>query len=630
MKGMYEYKSSDQARATLIPPCPRWLLPSIYFLYLGLATTSSVPLFADIDWMHEGERLGSVQIILDGGLPIRDVYLPHGLFPEIIRPLLAFSIFGESLAADRIFGILLEPLAYVAAAFYVWRVFPAQCWRIAGMVGLALYPVLIEPRHIPVFLTLGLLTAWVYDRRHRNLWVAGAISGLSCVIGTLDQAVFLVAATMLFPFMMAIDRAGVCQNGLTRAEGRCTWREIAPPLFGGLALGLIPFLAYMGWTGTIALFLDDLMKRGEADAYAFVHIWHYPTYPSLSRETLIWYAVPAFYAVLSMTAILRVRLCRERHWIAIVPTVLYGILSLAYAIRAFQYWKLAVVLFPFIVSFVYLLYALSLDQGGQTAGGKEQEVPLPQKMLLIVAGCVMILLLTDSLVRDWGAKQFLPRVLFPVLSLAILTVSVASLAAKRRVSRRGVVVAPACALAALLVGSWFCNDARPQLLSAQLKKPQLVHDVGRLLRSVAEAKLTRDNPPYVQDETLIFLRTSSRDRRRVVMLSPGAGIYYFLSGLSPPNRFPEINVTLADKWAEEVVEGLKRTKADILVACDDDGRSMRGWPIKAILADYLASNYIDSRQRLESQLLGDCPFSVWVHRTPLAHASTRQPGEEST
>ncbi len=614
MRGGDAHRSSEGVGSTLVPSCPRWLLAGTYLLYLGLATTASVPLFADIDWMHEGERLGSVQIVLDGGLPIRDVYLPHGLFPEVIRPLLAFSMFGESLAADRIIGILLEPLAYVAAAFYVWRVFPSRLWRIVGMVGLAFYPVLIEPRHIPVFFTLGLLTAWVYDRRRRNLWIAGAISGLSCVLGTLDQAVFLMAATILFPFVMAIDLAGTGQKELIRVEDRDLWRSVVPPLFGGLTLGLVPFLAYLGWTGTATLFLDDLVKRGEADAYAFVHVWHHRAYPSLGRETLIWYVVPAFYAVLATAIILRVRGHGEHHWMAIMPTVLYGVLSFAYSVRTFVYWKLAVVLFPFILSFVYLLYALSLDRRDQTASRKEQEIHLPQKILLIAAGCAMILLLADSLVRDWGVKQTLPRALFPALSLAILAVSVAVLGGKRRVSVRGLVVAPACALAALLVGSWYCNDAKPQLLSAQLKKPQLVHDVGRLFRSVSWAKLTKDNPVYVQDETLTFLRDSSRDRRRVVILSPGAGIYYFLSGLTPPNRFPEINIAMTDKWAEEVIGGLSQTKADLLVACNDQGQSMRGWPIKAVLVEYLVNNYSDSGRRLQSQLLGDCPFSVWVHR----------------
>ena len=61
-----------------IPPCPRSLLVGVYVLYLGLATTASVPLFAEIDWLHEGERLGTAQIVLNGGLPFRDAFLVHG------------------------------------------------------------------------------------------------------------------------------------------------------------------------------------------------------------------------------------------------------------------------------------------------------------------------------------------------------------------------------------------------------------------------------------------------------------------------------------------------------------------------------------------------------------------------
>src|SRR5262249_47002662 len=151
-------------------PCPRWLLLAVYFVYLGLQTVDSVPLFAKINWMHEGERVGSVQIVMDGGLPIRDVYLPHGLFPEVIRPMVAFWMFGESLAADRIVGILIEPVTYVAAVFYVWKVFPTNAWRLVGLLGVGLYSLLLTPRHIPVFLSLGLLTAWTYCRRPGYLW----------------------------------------------------------------------------------------------------------------------------------------------------------------------------------------------------------------------------------------------------------------------------------------------------------------------------------------------------------------------------------------------------------------------------------------------------------------------------
>lgn len=602
------------------PPCPLWLLIGTYLLYLGLATTDSVPLFGKIDWMHEGERVGSVQIVLDGGVPIRDVYLPHGLFPEVIRPLFAFWLFGESLAADRIIGMLIEPLTYVAAAFYVWKVFPTQAGRLAGLLGFALYPLLLWPRHIPVFLALGLLTAWVHGRRQRHLWWAGIITGLGYVIGTVDQTTLLLATVLVFPFaVLALrvmhQRAGTGRDPLDVGSTRSLFLEMACPLFGGILIGLIPFLSYLGLTGTAGLFLVDFVRRAEADA-AFSHVWLHQSYPSLSPTTLIWYVVPAFYAVLATAIIVRVVRDGGRYWIPIVPTLLFGILSFTYAIRAFTYWKLAVVVFPFIVSFVHLLYVVTIRQQDQPASRNGTGIRSGEKILLALSGCALIALLVYSLTREWSVKQIAPRILFPGLTLLALGVTVAAAIGlfRSRPWRRGVIIASP--LAILLIASWFLNDVHPQVLSAQIKKPRLVGDVVRLVQVMARAdgRLTRVNPPYVEDETLTYLRTASLEDKRVVMLSPGAGIYYFLARLSPPNRFPEINIALADRWAQEVVEGLDRTMAELLVACDDHGRRMGGWPIRPVLSGFIAANYVDSGRRLHSQMLGDCPFSVWVHR----------------
>jgi hypothetical protein len=98
------------------------------------------------------------------------------------------------------------------------------------------------------------------------------------------------------------------------------------------------------------------------------------------------------------------------------------------------------------------------------------------------------------------------------------------------------------------------------------------------------------------------------------MLARGAGIYYFLAGLSSPLRFAEVDVTLEDRWAREVAEGLDRTRAELLVGCDDGGQRVGDWPLMPILSEFIVANYVDSGRRLGSQILGDCPFSVWVHR----------------
>ncbi|MGH7410143.1 MAG: hypothetical protein ACREJ6_03645, partial [Candidatus Methylomirabilis sp.] len=425
---------------TAIPRCPRWLLITVYFLYLGIATADSVPLFANVDWGIEGERVGSAQIVLDGGLPIREVYLPHGPFPDVIRPLLAFWLFGESLAADRIVGILIEPLVFVAAAFYVWRVFPTRFWRLVGLLGFALYPLQLLTRHIPVFLTLGLLTAWAYERRPRQLVWAGIITGLGYVMGSVDQTTFLVATVLVFPFAVLAEHimrrlAGVVRDPLNEAPIRSVFIETAYPLFGGLIIGLIPFLTYVGLTGTAGLFVEDLVSRAQADAYGLAHVWHQTSYPSLSRMNLVWYVVPGFYVVLATVIILRNLRHGERLWTPLLPTLLFGIFSFVYAIRHFIYWKLAVVNFPFIVSFVYVLYVVTMRQQQATAGRDETGWRLDEKILLSLSGYAMIALLADSLTRNWSAKLVAPRFLFPVLALVIIAATVAAGVGKVRARR---------------------------------------------------------------------------------------------------------------------------------------------------------------------------------------------------
>ena len=616
----------------MISPCPRWLLPCIYVLYLGLASTASVPLFGEIDWMHEGERLGAVQVVLDGGLPFRDVYLPHGLFPEVIRPVLAFWMLGESIASDRIVGILIAPLAYVAAAFYLWRVFPSSPWRIAALVGFVLYPLQLIPRHIAVFLALGILTAWVYEQKPRQLFIAGLLSGLSYVLSTIGHATFLVGTVLLFPFVVTAERVirplqGPGSSGFGWGSLKSTVREVAQPLFGGLSLGLLPFLGYMGVTGTSYTFLKDLLNRMEADAYAFVHVWGHQSLPPFNTPNMIWYAIPVLYLVLAATIIIRVRYWDDRRWTVVLPTLLFGILSLPYALRAYTYWKLAIVSFPFVVCCMFILYVLSQEWADRQ---KESQMPFPYAILLGVSAAMSLLLLLHGMTREWPPQQVIPRFLLPVLALLILG-AVGSVATGRLIPTRWhQAITVGCPMAALILAVWFVNDTKPQIVSAQLKKPRLVSDVWRLVNSatVRSGGLTRESPIYVQDETLSYLKTASREGRRVVILAVGAGTYYFLAGTSPPNRFPEVNMTLTDAWAQEVVEGLERTLAILLVACDDHGQAITGWPMKPILSRFIVDNYVDSGQRLDSMVLGRaCPFSVWVHQRSLDRDAAQEPCE---
>jgi len=614
----------NEAKASpkVIPPIPRGLLLGIYVLYCGLPTTASVPLFADIDWLHEGERIGVAQIVLDGGLPFRDAYLPHGLFSEVIRPLLAFWMFGESLAADRLMGLLIQPLTYVAAAVYLWRVFPTRFWRVVGMVGFALYPLLLVPRHIVVFLALGFLTAWVHERRGRLLLVAGLIAGLGSVGSTVDQALVLLATLLVFPFVLTIEqvlahRKAAPKDSHAAFSVRAVWVGVAAPLWAGMSLGLLPFLVFMSWAGAMSTFMKDLVSRAEAEVFASTHVWNYTSYPSVSTATWIWYAIPIFYVGLSALILVRLFRFGDRRWAAVVPTLLFGIGSFVYAIRQFTYWKLAVVSFPFVVGVVYVLQMVMEGRPDMAASQDGRRHQIGEQALLGISALSMGGVAAHALFREWTEKQAIPRALFPTLALLTLVAAVTVAIKRLRAPSRHVGLVMAWPLAALIVASWYFNESQPQLATAFIKKPRLVKDVRRLVHTVAteEGGLTRDHPVYVDDEVIKYMKALPPKHKRVVILAAGAGVYYFLAGQSPPNRFPGVELAMADAWAQEVVDGLERSKADLLVACNDHGRTVTGWPMKPILSNYIAAHYTDSGVRLNSKMLGaDCPFSVWVHR----------------
>jgi hypothetical protein len=545
--------------------------------------------------------------------------MTHGIFSNVIRPLSAFWLLGQSLAADRLLGILLEPLAYVAAAFYVWSVFPNMWWRITGLITLGLYPLQIEPRHIIVFLALGILTSCMYEPRQKYLFLAGLLTGLAFIGSTFDHAMFLLGTIVTFPVVLAVQhvldgRGTSCVEAGAPAAAVIVVRQVMVPLFIGTLIGLIPLVGYMLMTGTWAAFGSDLIARILSDT-----VVKRDPYPDFTLMNITWYAVPGFYMTLTAAILILSSRRQAGAWLPILPTLLFGLLSFIYATRGCcpAYVKLAVISFPFIVSVTYLVRIVSLR--GEPLARHTARLNLfgGERWIMATTGLLMSSLVVHALIRDWGPKQAVPKVLFPVLGLIILTVATSrmiGLVAKQPWREN---LSIACFLASVIVAAWFYNNAQPQVLSAQLTKPKLVSDIGKLINITManEGKLTRDRPLYLQDEALAYLKVSSEKGKKVVMLATGAGVYYFLAGVSPPNRFPEVYHAMSNLSAAEVVESLDRTGAELLVACQDHGQEITGWPMNVKLARFINATYVDTGVRLGNVRLGrDCPFSVWVHR----------------
>jgi len=595
--------------------CPRWLLLCLYLIFLGLKTGASIPLLDPIDWLHEGERLGTAQVLLYGGLPFRDVYLPHGLLLEVIRPLLAFRLFGESLVADRLLGVLLAPLAYLAAAVYIWKLFPSQGWRSGALLAFVLYPLHLLQRHVLVFLALGFLSAWTYARRPRDLVLAGMMVGLSFIGSTLDQVAFLFATVLLFSIYWVAEQAVLSRSSfanLSQMTARLAAARELSPLFGGIILGLIPFLGFLTWTGTGPSFLSDYETRVLTD----VVVKNDP-FPSLTLMNSIWYVVPTFYGVMIGVVSARVFFFKDRRWTPVVPTLLFGVFSFSYVLRGCcpSYAKLAVVSFPAIVLLVYVLYVICDKHRSGADVSSREGLFRGNVAVLVCTGLLAVLVLLHALVRDWNPKQIAPRFAFPLASVFVL-VGVGLVGAGSVRSRRwrdGILVSGA--LTSVIVAAWFYGDAKPQVLAAQLQKPKLAKHMSQLVGWVVAngSPLTRDTPPLVRDEVLDYLGSASKDGRKIIILATGSGMYYFLASMNPPTRFPEIYHAMADGPALEVIEVVDRARVELLVACGDRGDVITGWPMNPHLARFIAEHYQDSGRRLASQMLGEgCSFSVWL------------------
>lgn len=146
-----------------------WLTIPVLLYVMGYDPNIHYPL----DLFHEGERVAPAQAILAGQIPYRDVVFVHGFLSDPGVALVAFRLFGTSLAGVRILEHLLSPLALVTT-YYLALVCLGGGWSL-------LYGLLVVGGEIPIFYDLrivpGIAAAIclvLYLRRKRLLWVAGA------------------------------------------------------------------------------------------------------------------------------------------------------------------------------------------------------------------------------------------------------------------------------------------------------------------------------------------------------------------------------------------------------------------------------------------------------------------------
>ncbi|HVP12744.1 MAG TPA: hypothetical protein VMV94_16335, partial [Phycisphaerae bacterium] len=227
-------------RKTLLRPGK----PVIYLALLAAAYALSYDGDVDgnLDFFHEGERLAHIDAIFDGKLPFRDVFVQHGLGENVIKPVVACRLFGESVESLRrlgensyIYRGYLPPLGLLATMLAATAIL-----RHPGIVagtGLVLLTCLYEisDRQIFGFLSVACLGMFIFSRRTWWLAAAGILCALAALY-SLEVGTYVAAAGLAW---IALDsRPGMGGSSASELGRR------GASFAGGLLIGFAPFLAW--------------------------------------------------------------------------------------------------------------------------------------------------------------------------------------------------------------------------------------------------------------------------------------------------------------------------------------------------------------------------------------------------
>jgi hypothetical protein len=115
----------DQTQKLSAPSRSRWWWIIFLFLFGGLVSlnVNTYHAFGKFDAYHEGESLGPAVSYLHGAKPYRDVLFFHGVVEDPLRSVMAFELFGKSIAAARAFQSLIKISAWMFLTWFLLLLF---------------------------------------------------------------------------------------------------------------------------------------------------------------------------------------------------------------------------------------------------------------------------------------------------------------------------------------------------------------------------------------------------------------------------------------------------------------------------------------------------------------------------
>lgn len=509
-------------------------------------------LHGSIDLFHEGEMLGTANQLFFGKKPYRDIYVQHGFIQNVLKPYLAFKLFGRSVRASRMlsgaphaqYG-LLAPLCFVSLYFLALKsaekrgtaLLAILLSQIALGVPSSSTQLWISERHGLSFLSLIPVIAYMESKRNWKLIAAGACTTLA-ILYSLEGGLYTLGATGLFLLIFGV------------AQRDRTYRDRLTPILGygiGVLAAFAPFWVYLAVIGG----LDDFFHLSWVQCRYQLSIWGLPFPPLL----------PALSKVNSLNALRNFISGVIFKWylpiLTYVSTLIYLILRAILGDFKEKDWRLALVLFNAMAFF-------------RTALGRSDYIHL-------LYATPLFWVLTALILERY--------------SLSVGT-HLESLKAGSRPYIRGVLL-----LFPLLILIWYISAAYDpvETVSGRIKRLS-THGVvpeGLVATSVDRVGIYISPEQAAQIEGIVnYIRKNTKPNEYIFDFTD-RGAYYFLINRPNPTRYSQVIYASPRYLQREVVRDLEAKKPRYVLF--REGLSLDGVPLDKrlpLIADYLAEHYM--------------------------------------
>jgi hypothetical protein len=114
------------------------------------------------DEFHEGETLGAAMDYLKGRVPFRDTIFVHGVFQDPLRSVMAFKMFGKSIASVRTLESIMQILNLFLFSISIFFLFGRNIYYSAIALASLLIIMLVGPFHLSFIIITRDLCLWLF------------------------------------------------------------------------------------------------------------------------------------------------------------------------------------------------------------------------------------------------------------------------------------------------------------------------------------------------------------------------------------------------------------------------------------------------------------------------------------